>query len=84
MSEIIYEIFTTCYAQIGPKIKNSQNLLEFGTCNISSMLISILMSKIFFMKYLPPVPLISVPKLKMPRIYWNMAYFIFQICQSQF
>ena len=69
MSEIIYEIFTTCYAQIGRKIKNSQNLLEFGTSNISSMLISILMSKIFFMKYLPPVPLILVPKLKMPRIY---------------
>ena len=24
------EIFTTCYAQISPKIKKAQNLLKFG------------------------------------------------------
>ena len=29
-----YEIFTTCYAQNGPKFKNAQNLLKFGTCDI--------------------------------------------------
>ena len=69
MSEIIYEIFTTCYAQIGPKIKNSQNLLEFGTSNISSMLISILMSATAFMKYLPIAKPKLVPKSKMLRIY---------------
>ena len=31
---------------MGPKIKNAQNLLKFDTSNISSMSISILMSKI--------------------------------------
>ena len=49
-----YEIFTTCQAQISPKIKNAQNLLKFGTFDISNMPVSILMSKITFMKYLPP------------------------------
>ena len=42
----MYEIFTQ---NIGPKC--SQNLLKFGTPNISSMTISISMSKIIFMKY---------------------------------
>ena len=50
------------------KIKNAQNLSKFGTSNISSMLISILMSKIIFMKYSPPVRPKLVPKLKMLRI----------------
>ena len=36
--------------------ENSQDLLKFGTSNISSVpTISILMSDIIFMKYLPPV-----------------------------
>ena len=39
---------------------------------------------IVFMKYLPPVISKMVPKLKMFRIYWNLAHLIFQICQSQF
>ena len=43
------------WAQIGPKIKNAQNLLKFGLTDISNVPISILMSKIIFMKYLPPV-----------------------------
>ena len=46
-----YQIFTTCKAQTGPKIKSTQNLLKFGTFDISNMPISILMSKIIFIKF---------------------------------
>ena len=49
------EIFTTCYAQIGPKIKNAQDLLKFGTIDISNISFSILISKIIFRKFLAPV-----------------------------
>ena len=56
------EILTTCTAQIGPKIKSAQNLLKFGTFNISNMPISTLMSKMIFIKYLPPVRPRFVPK----------------------
>ena len=38
-----HEIFTTCLAQIGPKIKRAQTLLKFGAIDISNMAISILM-----------------------------------------
>ena len=70
MSKIIfYKLFTTCLAQNAPEIKNAQNLSKFGTSNISSMVIFILMSKIIFMKYLSPVIPKLVPKLKMVRIY---------------
>ena len=41
-----YEIFTTCKAQISPKIDNALNLLKFGTHDILNILISIWMSKI--------------------------------------
>ena len=44
----------------------------------------ILMSKIIFKKYLPPVRHKLVPKLKMHRIYWNLANVIFRISQSRF
>ena len=71
-------------AQIGPKIKNGQNLMKFGTSSISNMLITILMSKITFMKCLPPVRTKLVSKLKMLRIYLNLTHLIFQICLSQF
>ena len=64
-----YQIFTACSAQIGSKIKITQNLLKFGTFNISNIPISILISKIIFMKYLPPVRPKLVAKLKVPRIY---------------
>ena len=74
LCQSFYEIFTTCYIQNGPKIKNAQNILKFGTCDISNILISILMSKIFFMKYLPTVRLKLVPKLKVVRIYWNLSH----------
>ena len=85
MSKIIfYEIFTTCEAQNGPKIKNAQNLLEFRICDISNIPISILMSKIIFIEYILPVQPKMVPKSKVLRIYWNLAHSIFQICQSGF
>ena len=48
-----YKIFTTCYAQIRPKIKNAQNLLKVGTLDSSHMPISILLSKVILTKYLP-------------------------------
>ena len=48
------------------------------------MLISIFMSKIFFMKYLPPVRPILAPKLKMVKIYWNLAHLIFRLSRSRF
>ena len=40
------------YAQNGRKIKNALKLLKFGTFDISNMPISILMSKMIFIKYL--------------------------------
>ena len=54
-------MLTTCFAQIGVKIKPAQNLLKFVTFDISNILISILMSKIIFMKYLPIVKSKLVP-----------------------
>ena len=36
-------------------MKNAQNLLKFGLIDISNMPISILMSKMIFIKYLAPV-----------------------------
>ena len=55
MKDNFYEIFTTSLAQIHPQIKSAQNLLKFGKFDISNMPISILMSKMIFMKYLPSV-----------------------------
>ena len=62
-------------AQIGPQIKSAQNLLRFGTFDISNMPILILMSKMIFIKYLPPASPKFFPKLKMLRIYWNLGTF---------
>ena len=47
-------------AQIGRKIKSAQNLLKSGTFDILNMRIWILISKMVFIKYLPPVR----PKIK--------------------
>ena len=69
---------------MGSKIKNAQNLLKFDTFDIPNMPISILMSKMIFIKYLPPVGPKLVPKLKVLKIYWNLAHLIFQICRSRF
>ena len=71
-------------AQIVPKTKSAQDLLKFGTFNISNMPISVLMLKNIFIKYLPPVRPKLVPRLKMLRIYWNLAYLMFQISRSRF
>ena len=60
VKNIFYTIFTICYAQIGPKNKNAQNFLKFVTFDISGMPISILMSKMIFIKYLLPIG----PKIK--------------------
>ena len=75
------------YHLLGPicsKIKNARDLLKFGLFDISTIMISILISKTIFIKYLAPVPPKLVQKLKMPKIYWNVAQSIFQICQSRF
>ena len=64
-----YEIFTTCSAQIGSKIESAQDLLKFGVFDNLNIPISILMSKMIFIKYLPTARLKLVPKLKVLRIY---------------
>ena len=62
-------MFTICWTQNGPQIKNALNLLKFGKYDISNIPIGILMSRIIFIKYLPPVRPKLVPKLKVLRIY---------------
>ena len=54
----LFLLDTTCWAEIGFKIKNAQGLLKFGTFGISNIPISIFMSKIVFIKYLPVRPAI--------------------------
>ena len=75
---IFYEIFANYSAQIGPKVKNVQNLLKFAWIFISNMLISILMPKWLFIKYLPPGrdPNLS-QNWKCPECIktWNTCYF---------
>ena len=70
--------------QIGPKIKTAHNLLKFGTFDISNMSISILISKMIFVKYLPPVRPKLVPKLKVPQIYWNWHNWYFTYADLDF
>ena len=79
-----YEVFITCWAQIAPKIKTALNLLKFDTFDITNIAISILMSEMIFMKYLPPVRFKLVQTLKVPRICGNLAHLIFQVCGSLF
>ena len=79
-----YKICLFCLAQIGPKIKSDQNLLKFGTFGIWNLPILILMSKMVFDKYFPPVRPKLIPKLKMLRIYWNLTHLIFRISWSLF
>ena len=64
-----YEIFRNCQSQISPKIKNAQNLSKFGTFDISNIPISVFMSKMVFIKYLPPVRPKLVLELKVFGIY---------------
>ena len=69
---------------MAPKIQTAKNLLKFGTSRILNMPIPILMLKIIFIKYLPPVSHKLVPKLKMLMIYGNLTYWIFRILGIQF
>ena len=50
-------------------MENAQNLLKLGRIDISNIPISILMSKMIFMKYLSPVTPKLASKLKLFRIY---------------
>ena len=50
----------------------------------NQLLISHIISKIIFIKYLPLVRPKMVPKSKMLRIYWNLAHVIFWISRSWF
>ena len=77
-------IFTTCSTQIGPKSKSAQDLLKFDTFDISNMTISILMSKMIFIKYLPPVTPKFISELKVPRIYWNWSICYFKYADLNF
>ena len=61
--------------QIRAKIQSLQNLLKFGTIDISNIPISILISKITFKKYFLPVKPKLVSKLKMLKIYRNLGIF---------
>ena len=79
----LFLLDTTCSAKLFPKI-NAQDLLKFGTSDVSNISISILMWQIIFMKYLPPVRPKLVPKLKVFRIYWNLAQLIFRVSRSSF
>ena len=56
----------------------------FGAFDYSNILISILMSKLSFIKYLPLVKPKLIPKLKKLRMYWNLSHETFQICRSWF
>ena len=51
--------------------------MKLGTFDISNMQISILMSKIIFMKYFPPVRPKFVPRLKFSEVIeiWLIRYF---------
>ena len=78
------EIFTTWQAQITLEIKNFQVFFKFDAFDIANIPISILKSKIIFIKYLPPGRLKFVPKLKVLGLYLSLTHLIFQICRSQF
>ena len=66
MSKIIFMKYLLPVLSVST-IENAQKLLKFGTVDISNMSVSILMSKMIFIKNLPPVRPKLVPKLKMRR-----------------
>ena len=72
-----YEIFTNCQTKIGPRIKIAQILSKLGAFDISNIPILILMSKLVFIKQLLPVKPKVVPRLKILRIYLNLAHLVF-------
>ena len=73
---------------IGNNILNEWFWNNLSKCRSSSaynqLLIAYVISKIIFMKYLPPARPKMVPKLKMLRINWNLVHVIFRISQSRF
>ena len=73
---------------IGNNILNEwflNNLSRYrSSSTYNQLLIAHIMSKIIFMKYLPPVRPKMVPNLKMLRNYWNLTHVIFRISQSRF
>ena len=82
-----YEIFTTFLAQSVSKIKNPQKLLKFETIDIwicCQSQIFHMLSKMIFIKNLPPVRAKLVPKLKVLRVYWNLAQLTFRTSRSRF
>ena len=62
----------------------SNNLSRYRSSSVYNKLLIAHMSRAIFMKYLPPAKRKMVPKLKMLRIYGNLAHSIFEICQSRF
>ena len=75
------------YHLLGPNWSQNwkfSGLMKFHLFDISNIPISIFMSKIIFIKHLPPVRPRLVPELKVLRIYWNLAHAIFQICKCRF
>ena len=73
---------------IGNNILNEwflNNLSRYrSSSTYNQLLIAHIMSKIIFMKYLPPVRPKMVPNVKMLRNYWNLTHVIFRISQSRF
>ena len=73
---------------IGNNILNEwfyNNFLRYRSSSVyNQLLIAHIMSKIIFMKYLPPARPKIVPKSKMLRIYWKLAHLIFRISWSWF
>ena len=62
-----------------------KNLSRYrGSSANKRLLIAQIMLKIVFMKYLPPGKHKLVPKLKMLRVYSNLAHLIFQIYERRF
>ena len=84
MSKIIFKKYLPpVRPKLVPKLKILRIYWNLGKFDISNIPISILMSKIIFIKRLPVRPRL-VPKLKVLRIYWNLSNSIFKIYQSGF
>ena len=73
---------------IGNNILNGwfwNNLSKYRSSSAyNQLLIAHIMSKVIFMKYLPPARPKMVSKLKMLRIYWKLVHVVFWISKSRF
>ena len=65
-------------------MKHAQTFLKFDPFDISKLATLILMSKIIFIKYLPPIRFKLILKSKMLRINWNLAHLIFKYTNFSF